>query len=120
MHQSADQIINHLEALKGEISEKFLLGIELSSTDAGAISVSTPVTVLTCATSETRTLANGIPGQIKIIFLMTDGGEVVVTPTALYNGDTITLAEVNDSWWGIFYAGQWHTIGGAAAVSVLA
>uniref|UniRef100_A0A6M3K6N2 Uncharacterized protein n=1 Tax=viral metagenome TaxID=1070528 RepID=A0A6M3K6N2_9ZZZZ len=120
MFQPADSIFTSLKALKAHITQKFLLGYELSSTDAGALSVSTPVTVLTCAASETRTLANGIPGQVKIIFLMTDGGQVVVTPTSLYNGDTITLADVNDAWFGIFYAGSWHTIAGTAAVSVLA
>jgi len=119
MFQAARLLLEKLKSDRVIVAKRLELLPDLNSTDASAISVETPVTVLTCAGSETRTLANGYPGQVKIIFLMTDGGSVVLTPAYLYNGDTITFGEVNDSWWGIFYAGQWHTIAGTAAVTVL-
>ena len=119
MFQGAKMYLAKLKADRLIASQRLELGYELSSTTAGALSVSTPVSVITTAASETRTLADGYPGQIKILFMMTDGGDCVVTPAHLYNGDTITFADVNDSWIGIFYAGQWHTISGVAAVSVL-
>jgi hypothetical protein len=50
---------------------------------------------------------------------MTDNTSVVVTPANLYNGNTITFTAVNESWMGVFYAGQWHTIGGGAAVCAI-
>jgi hypothetical protein len=123
MFQSAKQLVDKIKALRCIVSEKLELGVELSASTAtttAAISVSTPVTVLSSTGSAgVRTLADGYPGQIKVIFMMTDGGDIVVTPTNLYNGNTITFGEINDAWWGIFYAGSWHTIGGTAAVSVL-
>jgi len=119
MFQAAKLLLEKLKSERVIVTERLELIPDLSSTDAAAISVETPVTVLTCAGSETRTLANGYPGQLKILFLMTDGGAVVVTPAALYNADTITFSEVNDGWIGIFYAGSWHTLAGTAAVTVL-
>ena len=115
-----------LEEIKSDrviVAKRLELGIELSSsssTTTAAISVEKPVTVLvSVASAGVRTLAAGYPGQVKVIFMMTDGGDIVVTPAVLANGDTITFAEVNDCWIGIFYAGSWHTIAGTAAVSVL-
>jgi len=120
MFQPADSIFGKLKVLVARITQRLLLEVETSSTDAGAISVAVPVTCLTSAGAETRTLANGYPGQVKIIFMMTAGGTVTITPVNLYNGNTIAFAEVNDGWIGIFYGGTWHTLAGTAAVSVLA
>jgi len=123
MFQSAKQLVDKIKALRLIVSQKLELGIELSASTTSttaAISVSTPVTVLTSVGSAgARTLAAGNPGQVKVIFMMTDGGDIVVTPAVLANGDTITFAEVNDAWIGIFYAGSWHTIAGTAAVSLI-
>jgi len=124
MFQAANQLLNKLKALRLIVSQRLELGVELSSSSSAttaAISVATPVTALvSVASAGVRTLAVGYPGQVKVIFMMTDGGDIVVTPTYLANGDTITFADVNDAWIGIFYAGSWHTIAGTAAVTVLA
>ena len=42
-------------------------------------------------------LANGNNGQVKIITMIDDGGDSVITPTSLAGGTTITFADVGDT-----------------------
>ncbi len=105
MFESADQILNWLKVEKG-----LILGVDLNSTDASAISVETPVTILTATGAQTRTLPNAKDGQLKILVAKTIGGTITITPTNLYNGSTIAMDHVNDTWVGIFYGGDWHTL----------
>lgn len=105
MFESANQLIDLLK-----VSKKLVLGVDVNSTTASAISVETPCTILTATTTETRTLPNGRDGQIKILVAKTIGGTITITPTNLYNGTTIAMDHVNDTWVGIFYGGDWHTL----------
>jgi hypothetical protein len=94
-----------------KVSAKFILGSHVSSTDASAISTDYPVTVMTNAAAATRTLKGGRQGQIKIIICVTrTAGDIVVTPSYLANGDTITFNTSGDAIVLIFYAGQWNII----------
>jgi hypothetical protein len=122
MHQGANPLLNKIKALRAIFTQRLQLGVDTSSTNAGAISVVTPVTALVCTTgAETRTLANGYEGQIKFMFFMTDGGgTIAVTPANLRNGNTITFTDVNEGWLGIFYGGEWNTLLGDAQVCAVA
>ena len=64
----------------------------------GAISLDTLVTeITTTATDDAYTLADGVLGQVKIIAMVIDAGDAIVTPTTLATGTTITFSDVNDN-----------------------
>ncbi len=64
----------------------------------GAISLDTLVTqITTTGTDDAYTLADGELGQVKIIAMIVDGGDAIVTPTTLATGTTITFGDVNDN-----------------------
>lgn len=110
MFQGAKLLLSKIVSDRVKASKRFELGGEVSSTDAGAISVETVWTAIVTAGAETRTLANGYEGQLKIIFCKTYVGDAVLTPANFANGTTITFNAVNDCWIGIFHAGEWHTV----------
>ena len=119
-YQGANPSFGKLRTGRLIVDNRLELGIDVSSTNAAAISVLTPITALvSTAGAETRTLANGYEGQVKILFYMTDSSSCAVTPANLYNGTTITFTDVNESWIGVFHAGEWHTIAGSAQTSAI-
>lgn len=80
----------------------------------GAISVETPLTMIETDTAEAAiacTLANGYNGQMKIIIFYGDTGDAVVTPANFFNGTTITFDTEGDVWMGVFWAGNWYSVG---------
>ena len=118
MFQAANAFFTKFKATRGIVDQVLQLGVDTSSTNAAAISLTSVVTALVSASggADTRTLADGKPGQLKVLFYMTDSTSCVVTPAHLYNGTTITFTDVNEAWIGVFYAGEWHTIAGGAEV----
>ena len=56
-------------------------------------------------------LANGNNGQVKIITMIDDGGDSVITPTSLAGGSTITFADVGDTVTLCFTNSTWVVIG---------
>ena len=120
MYQSAKQKVKRLDADRLRALERLELGFDINSTDASAISVVTPVTLLSSAGVETRTLANGYEGQVKILYCKVYVGDIVVTPANLFTAyDHITFNAAGDIWVGIFHAGAWVTlfIAGSTALS---
>lgn len=86
-------------------------GLICSEIDAlsgpGAVSVATVVTTVATTGADALTLADGVTGQIKIITMITDGGEGTLTPanplgyaTIKFNdvGDSVILVFVNSGW----------------------
>ena len=77
-------------------------------TSTGAVNLTTAVTTVASTGAYAITLAAGSVGQIKIITMITDGGEVTLTPTNFagsnttvkFNdvGDTIQLCYLNSTW----------------------
>jgi len=64
----------------------------------GEISLETLVTEITTnATDDAYTLADGVVGQVKIIAMVGDAGDAIVTPTTFANGTDITFEDVNDN-----------------------
>ncbi len=79
-------------------------------TGAGAVNLTTDITLLVITGSDAITLADGTVGQRKIIKVKTDGGTATLTPTNLADGTTLTFADVNDSVELIFADDNWQVI----------
>jgi hypothetical protein len=93
-------------------------------TAAGAVDITSAVTTVASSAAIALTLANGNAGQIKIITMITDGGDATLTPATLNGGTTIVFADDGDSV-VLYYAGStpgWCMIanGGPGAGPVLA
>jgi len=52
-------------------------------------------------------MADGTNGQIKIITMIADGGDSVITPTNFANGTTITFEDVGDTVTCLFTNAKW-------------
>ncbi|HEY8364245.1 MAG TPA: hypothetical protein VIK84_01625 [Haloplasmataceae bacterium] len=74
-----------------------LSGTPQTLTGAGAVNLTTKVTLLVTTGADTLTLAAGTEGQIKIITMKTYGGDGTLTPTGLRGGTTITFGDVGDT-----------------------
>jgi len=61
-------------------------------------------------------MANAREGQLKLIYMLTDGGNSVVTPSAFISS-TITFDDAADLWLGVFLNGEWKTIYATATVA---
>lgn len=82
--------------------------VDTSSTNAGAISLATACTLIVSAGAETRTLAQGVEGQVKLLRMKTDGGDVTLTITGnpaasdvlVFGdaGDTVLLYYTDSQW----------------------
>ena len=82
---------------------------------SSAIDVVTPVTEVDATSAGAPcTLANGSNGQIKIILNVSTGGTnaVVITPSNLRGGTSITLNAPGESVQCIFKNSNWNVIGG--------
>ena len=74
----------------------------------GAISLDTLVTEITTnATDDAYSLADGVLGQVKIIVMVGDSGDAVVTPTTFANGTDITFEDINDTITLLFTSNGW-------------
>ncbi len=81
-------------------------------TSAGAVNLTTPVTTIASTGAYAATLAAGSVGQIKIITMITDGGDVTLTPAAFAGSNTtITFNDVGDTITLIYIGSAWCVIG---------
>ena len=97
---------------------------EQALTGAGAADVTSMVTAFTTDTDSSGnnaiTLANGIAGQLKILYtkVETSSGQTsVVTPTTLAGYTTITFDAVGDSALLYYSTLGWVMIGGSATIA---
>lgn len=74
-----------------------LTGTPQTLTGAGAVNLTTKVTLLVTTGANALTLAAGTTGQVKIITMKTDGGDGTLTPTGLRGGTTITFNDAGDT-----------------------
>ncbi len=85
-----------------------IIGDVQQITGPGAISLDTLVTeITTTATDDAYSLADGVVGQIKIIAMVGDGGDAVLTPTTFANGTNVTFEDVNDNITLLFTSNGW-------------
>jgi hypothetical protein len=82
--------------------------VHVCDTTTEAISVASSIThINSTAGAHAGAMANGTNGQIKIITMITDGGNSVVTPAALAGYTTITFNDVGDSATLVFTNSMW-------------
>ena len=96
------------------VSNLTLSGALLTSvntlTGAGAVSLTTTTTLLVTTGAHNLTLANGAPGQIKVITMRTRVGDATLTPTALEGGLTLTFNSVGDTVTLVYNGAKWAII----------
>lgn len=103
------------------IFDKLLVGqligdVETSSTAGETIGADKFATKISSAAAEARGLDSAKEGTLKLLYMITDGGAVTVTPAA-FVATTITFDDVGDLWLGIFLNGEWKTIYATATVA---
>ena len=82
--------------------------VHVCDTTTEAISVASSIThINSTAGAHAGSMANGTNGQIKIITMITDQGNSVVTPAALAGYTTITFNDVGDSATLVFTNSNW-------------
>lgn len=92
---------------------------ETITATSGALSLDTLVSQFdTTLGASTSTLADGIEGQTKILEMIVDGGDMVVTPANLFNGTTLTFKDVGDSVTLQFIDGDWHVIASSGIAGI--
>ncbi len=76
-----------------------------------AVSVTSSITHITSTAATTGgnalTLADGVQGQIKIITMIADAGDVQVDPANFANGSSITFQDVGDTVTLLFTNSNW-------------
>lgn len=78
---------------------------------SGAISLLTEATLFDSTLgSIAATLADGYEGQVKIVKLVVDGGNVVITPANYTDGTALTLNDANDAAVLKFLDGAWALV----------
>jgi hypothetical protein len=111
---------NLLENIAGNVKIDGFLAFDATPeaiTAAGsaiAINVTSPMSNITSTGTttggNTLTLANGVQGQIKIITMIVDGGDVDVTPAAFTNGTKLTFDAAGESTTLIFNNSSWQIL----------
>ena len=85
--------------------------VQVVDTTTEAVNVTSSISHLnTTAGAHAGALADGTNGQIKIITMVTDGGNSVVTPTNANGFSTVTFADVGDTATLIFTGNKWNII----------
>jgi len=80
-------------------------------TAAGALDPDITTSFITSGDAIALTLAAGkVNGAVKIVKMISDGGDATLTPASFGDNTTITF-DNTDSWMGIFVNGSWWTIG---------
>ena len=111
---------NMLENIAGNIKLDGYLasdGTAEAVTAAGsavAINVTSPLSNITSTATTTAgnalTLADGVQGQLKIITLIVDGGDVQINPANFANGLSITMEDAGDNITLIFNNSKWQIL----------
>jgi len=87
--------------------------------DAGAASLTKTASYFTTAAAETSTLAAGVEGQVKVLAMYGDGGDMVTTVTnagwKASGTGTITFANIGESCTLMYINSKWFVIGNNGA-----
>ena len=111
---SAENIFNYIPTWLG-LAQTSQTGITGDGSTVSTINVTSAVTEVNATSAAAPCqMADGAPGQIKMILNTSTGGtnNVVITPTNLAGGTTITLNAPGESVVCIFKASKWYVIGG--------
>ena len=88
--------------------------------DAGAASLTKTASYFTTAAAETSTLAAGVEGQVKVLAMYGDGGDMVTTVTNAgwksSGTGTITFANIGEACTLMYINSKWFVIGNNGGV----
>jgi hypothetical protein len=84
--------------------------VDTTTEAVNATSSISHIDTVTAGSAHAGALANGTNGQIKIITMIADGGNSVVTPANANGFSTITFADVGDTATLIFTGSKWNII----------
>jgi len=89
-----------------------LVGSVDTRAEAGAVSLTSLVTLVTTTAARAITLAAGETGQIKVIVMTVDGGDATLTPAGgiLGGTTTITFADVSDAVVLVYTGAKWAVV----------
>lgn len=86
--------------------------------DAAAVNLTITTSLISTTGASTATMADGVEGQIKILAMEVDGGNMVITTTnAAWGGaGTITFNDVGDACTMQYIGGKWYCVGNNGCV----
>jgi hypothetical protein len=84
--------------------------VDTTTEAVNATSSISHIDTVTAGSAHAGSLANGTNGQIKIITMIADGGDSVVTPANANGFSTITFADVGDTATLIFTGNKWNIL----------
>ena len=99
-------------ALGGALTGAVIGGVQALSGAGAANNTRLTTQLTTTGSNQAITLANGTNGQIKIVTMVVDGGDAILTPSTFANGTSITFNDVGDTVLLVY-----NTTGGWALVS---
>lgn len=96
----------------GGISPVFMAAPPQVLAGPGAVDILTHQTnVESTGVDDALTLADAtIIGQVKVVCHNIDAGSLVLTPTSLADGTTITFTSIHEQWTGLWNGTAWQTI----------
>lgn len=100
----------------GSVSSRTVPVSILSGTSIGDLTGKDRVILVKTTGAATATMSAASIGTIKTVILDTDGGDLVITPSTLLGGTTITMADAGDSFTAIYTRAGWALIANNGSV----
>lgn len=111
---------NFLENIAGNVKVDGFLAFDATAEAVSAAGTTVAINVTSAMSNITSTattdgvnaltLADGVQGQIKILTLIVDGGDVQIDPANFLNGASITMEDAGDSATLIFNGSNWQIL----------
>jgi len=111
---------NFLENIAGNVKVDGFLAFDATAEAVSAAGATLAINVTSAMSNITSTattdgvnaltLADGVQGQIKILTLIVDGGDVQIDPANFLNGTSITMEDAGDSATLIFNGSNWQIL----------
>lgn len=111
---------NFLENIAGNVKVDGFLAFDATAEAVSAAGATVAINVTSAMSNITSTattdgvnaltLADGVQGQIKILTLIVDGGDVQIDPANFLNGASITMEDAGDSATLIFNGSNWQIL----------
>ena len=118
-----DRLVRGYKSVMGKEPEGLdLLKVKMEEREK-AINTTSSICEITSNSTSTGgnslTLANGVQGQIKIITMVADSGDVEVRPANFANGTGITFGDVGDKVTLIYLTSKWVAMSNVGIVIIL-
>ena len=81
------------------------------STGTVVMNITSAVTTMVSTGAFIASLADGAQGQVKIVVMITDGGDITLTPATMNDGTSLVFADAGDAAILMWLATGWQVIG---------